>query len=67
MSYSEKSNKFDSDDEIAGKDASPDISASKVVPYLKLIGDNREGAEVPKISISSNSLMTTANSTVAED
>ena len=57
-----------SDEDVVGIDATPSISKDKVQPFLKFNAATADGAEVPKVSISSNSKnKTTAGSTVIED
>jgi hypothetical protein len=54
--------------EVEGEDASPNISKDKVIPFLRFNAANADGAEVPKVSISSTSKnKNTISSTVAED
>jgi hypothetical protein len=53
---------YDSSDECTGKDATPNISKEKVVPFLKFNVATADGAEVPKISSSSTNKKTTVGS-----
>jgi hypothetical protein len=54
-----KSNKkdlemYNSDEDVAGNDGTPDISKNKVQPFLDYNTTNAQEAEVPKVSVSSS-------------
>ena len=45
---------YNSDEDIAGNDGTPDVSKNKVQAFLDYNEINAHGAEVPKISVSSS-------------
>lgn len=59
---------YGSDEDVAGVDATPDTSNTKVQGFLNYNAADNKDIEIPKVSATSSfKLKTTTNSTVVED